>query len=74
MRNGAEPNAAARKAINRIAQHYPKFFGAVITVNKKGEYGAACNGMLKFEYWAASPILGGPKLQSISCSNYNERM
>lgn len=72
MRNGAEPRAAARKAINRIAQYYPKFFGAVITVNRKGQHGAACNGMAQFDYWAASPTLGGPKLFAIKCSNFRQ--
>lgn len=72
MRRGATPSAAAKTAINRIAQHYPYFFGAVIALNKKGEYGAACNGMEKFPYYIANPTLG-PKLLSIECSNYNEQ-
>lgn len=70
MRYGATPSMAAKKAINRIAQHYPSFFGGVIALNKKGEYGAACNGMAAFPYYVASPILG-PKLLSVQCSNYN---
>ena len=69
MRNGAMPNIAAKKAISRIAQHYPNFFGGVIALNNKGEYGAACNGMLTFPYYAANPTLG-PKLHSVQCSNY----
>lgn len=68
MRKGATPTAAARTAINRIAQHYPAFFGGVITLNKKGEYGAACNGMSSFPYYIASPV-SGPKMLTISCSN-----
>lgn len=69
MRRGASPEAAARTAINRIVQHYPTFFGAVIALNNKGEYGAACNGMKnKFPFYVANPILG-PKLLSIECSN-----
>ncbi|XP_011685903.1 PREDICTED: N(4)-(Beta-N-acetylglucosaminyl)-L-asparaginase-like isoform X2 [Wasmannia auropunctata] len=70
MRNGATPTIAARKAINRIVQHYPDFFGGVIALNKKGEYGAACNGMSAFPYYVANPTLG-PKLLSVQCSNYN---
>jgi len=70
MRSGATPSIAAKKAINRIAQHYPTFFGGVITLNKKGEYGAACNGMSEFPYYVANPTLG-PKLLSVQCSNYN---
>lgn len=70
MRHGATPSAAAKKAISRIAQHYPSFFGAVIALNRKGEYGAACNGMASFPYYVANPSLG-PKLLSVQCSNYN---
>ncbi|XP_024883807.1 N(4)-(Beta-N-acetylglucosaminyl)-L-asparaginase-like isoform X2 [Temnothorax curvispinosus] len=70
MRNGATPSAAAKKAINRIAQHYPNFFGGVIALNRKGEYGAACNGMAAFPYYVANPTLG-PKLLAVQCSNYN---
>ncbi|EGI69502.1 PREDICTED: N(4)-(Beta-N-acetylglucosaminyl)-L-asparaginase-like [Acromyrmex echinatior] len=69
MRNGAAPNIAAKKAISRIAQHYTNFFGGVIALNNKGEYGAACNGMLTFPYYVANPI-SGPKLHSVQCSNY----
>lgn len=70
MRNGATPTLAARAAINRIAQHYPTFFGGVIALNKMGEYGAACNGMAKFPYYVADPT-SGPKLLSVECSNYS---
>ena len=71
MRNGAAPNIAAKKAISRIAQHYPNFFGGVIALNNKGDYGAACNGMLAFPYYVANPILG-PKLHFVQCSNYSQ--
>lgn len=70
MRYGATPSVAAKTAINRIAQHYPSFFGGVIALNRKGEYGAACNGMASFPYYVANPTLG-PKLLSVQCSNYN---
>lgn len=69
MRNGATPTVAAKKAINRIAQHYPNFFGGVIALNKNGEYGAACNGMTTFPYYIANPSLG-PQLLHVPCSNY----
>ncbi|KMQ94247.1 n-beta-n-acetylglucosaminyl-l-asparaginase [Lasius niger] len=42
MRRGSTPIVAARTAINRIIQHYPTFFGAIIVLNNKGEFGAAC--------------------------------
>lgn len=68
MRRGATPDAAARKAINRIIRYYPTFFGAVIALNNKGEFGAACNGMNIFPFYVANPALG-TKLFSIDCSN-----
>ncbi|XP_032672100.1 N(4)-(Beta-N-acetylglucosaminyl)-L-asparaginase-like isoform X2 [Odontomachus brunneus] len=72
MRYGATPTVAARAAINRIAQHYPAFFGGVIALNKNGEYGAACNGMALFPYYIANPT-SGPKLLSVECSNYSRQ-
>lgn len=72
MRHGATPTLAAREAINRIAQHYPTFFGGVIVLNKNGEYGAACNGMPLFPYYVASPT-SGPKLLAVECSNYSRQ-
>lgn len=70
MRHGSTPAVAARTAINRISRHYPTFFGGVIALNKKGEFGAACNGMKEFPFYVANPTLG-PKLLSVECSNYN---
>lgn len=45
MRRGSTPTNAAQTAINRIATHYPEFMGAVIALNKDGQYGAACHGL-----------------------------
>ncbi|KYN23291.1 PREDICTED: N(4)-(Beta-N-acetylglucosaminyl)-L-asparaginase-like [Trachymyrmex cornetzi] len=70
MRYGASPTEAAQKAISRITNHYRSFFGAVIALNKEGKYGAACNGMLKFPYYVATPTLG-LRLYIIRCTNYN---
>jgi isoaspartyl peptidase/L-asparaginase-like protein (Ntn-hydrolase superfamily) len=72
MRYGATPKMAARIAIKRIAQHYPNFSGAVITLNRRGEYGAACNGMASFPFYVANPS-SGLKLLSVRCSNYRKR-
>ncbi|KAG5340015.1 ASPG asparaginase, partial [Acromyrmex charruanus] len=70
MRYGASPTQAAKKVITRITRHYRNFFGAVIALNKKGKYGAACNGMFGFTYYVATPTLG---LRSyfIRCTNYD---
>ncbi|CAG9791813.1 unnamed protein product [Diatraea saccharalis] len=50
MRRGAMPEEAARVAVNRIADHYPDFMGAVIALTKDGKHGAACHGIPTFPY------------------------
>lgn len=50
LRNGASPQEAAHKAIARIRQRHPTFFGGIIVMNKSGDYAAACNGMAEFPY------------------------
>ncbi|XP_046411593.1 N(4)-(Beta-N-acetylglucosaminyl)-L-asparaginase-like [Neodiprion fabricii] len=67
MRRGAAPSHAAETAVRRIAQHYPKFVGGVIALNKDGAYGAACNGMEKFPFYASNPLLGEPTLNHVRC-------
>lgn len=67
MRRGASPTEAADTAIRRIARHYPTFFGAIIALNKTGHFGAACNGMAHFPFYASSPLLGEPTLNAVSC-------
>ena len=42
MRRGLSPTAAAEEALNRITQYYPKFSGALITINITGHYGKTC--------------------------------
>lgn len=54
MRKGTNPTTASEIAISRITNIYPDFFGGVIAVNIKGEYGAACNGMKEFPFSVAS--------------------
>lgn len=50
LRNGAKPDVAGEKALMRIAQHYPHFVGAVVVVDKDGNYGAACHGIDSFPF------------------------
>jgi N4-(beta-N-acetylglucosaminyl)-L-asparaginase len=35
------------QAVERIARRYPDFMGAVIALNMRGEFGAACHGLGK---------------------------
>lgn len=39
MRNGMDPESAARDAIQRIIKKNPEFSGAVIAANKAGDFG-----------------------------------
>lgn len=50
LRNGAMPDVAGEKALMRIAQHYPTFVGAIVVVDKDGNYGAACHGLDSFPF------------------------
>ncbi|XP_074594671.1 N(4)-(Beta-N-acetylglucosaminyl)-L-asparaginase-like [Brevipalpus obovatus] len=50
LRLGFNPWKAAKEAIGRIAAIYPKTQAAIIVVNKRGEFGAACHGFDKFPF------------------------
>ncbi|XP_058790738.1 N(4)-(Beta-N-acetylglucosaminyl)-L-asparaginase-like [Phymastichus coffea] len=67
MRLGASPNAATETAIRRIAKYYPKFSGAVIALNKAGEYGANCHGYDSFPYYIANVETGAAKELNKPC-------
>ena len=73
MRQGHSPNSAAEIAVKRIVKHYPKFSGAVIALNKEGQYGAACNGMDRFPFYAINLQLGIPTIYAIPCISYQNR-
>lgn len=66
LRNGNSPKKAAQLAIERIREYHPKFFGAIIVVNAKGEYAAACNGMESFPFSVATR-LGGTRVETVPC-------
>lgn len=67
MRRGSTPEDAAATAVNRIRKYYPSFNGAVIAVNKNGEYGTACNGMTEFPYVVGQPDFEGIQQFQKSC-------
>lgn len=67
LRLGASPTKAARLAIQRIQKFHPKFFGGIIVMNAKGEYGAACNGMDNFPFSVGSEN-GGVRVESVPCN------
>jgi isoaspartyl peptidase/L-asparaginase-like protein (Ntn-hydrolase superfamily) len=63
MRQGRTPKEATAEAIRRIMKFYPKFSGAVIGANIKGEHGAACAGMKTFGYSVVDQKIGGGKVR-----------
>ncbi|KAM8711093.1 hypothetical protein ACLKA7_000256 [Drosophila subpalustris] len=56
MRNGKTPAQAAEAGIQRILRHHRDFSGAVIAVNRQGQYAAACYGMAEFPFVVSSPL------------------
>ncbi|XP_014238281.1 N(4)-(Beta-N-acetylglucosaminyl)-L-asparaginase-like [Trichogramma pretiosum] len=60
MRQGQSPESATQAAIDRITKHYPNFSGAVIAVNKHGEFAAACHGFDGFPFYVGNLQLGKP--------------
>ncbi|KPI91143.1 N(4)-(Beta-N-acetylglucosaminyl)-L-asparaginase [Papilio xuthus] len=69
MRRGSSPTDAAQTAIRRIEKHYPEFMGAVIALNKDGEYGAACHGLqgLPFPFVVYDNSHDMYKIHTVNC-------
>ena len=58
MRRGESPSEAAQQVIARVSRKFPDFVGAVVTLNRDGEWGAACHGIETFPFVVANPQLG----------------
>jgi N4-(beta-N-acetylglucosaminyl)-L-asparaginase len=73
MGQGLSPADATRAAISKIVRFYPDFSGAIVAVNLKGEYGAACHkvdipGMNgTFPYCVANLETGVTSVQFVKC-------
>jgi len=61
MRNGMSPSNAAEEALRRIVKIHQKFEGALIAVDKTGQFGAACYGWT-FKYSVVNKQLGEAKI------------
>ncbi|XP_050505989.1 N(4)-(Beta-N-acetylglucosaminyl)-L-asparaginase [Diabrotica virgifera virgifera] len=73
LRDGASPSKAAIIAIARIAEKYRTFFGGIVVVDKKGNVGAACNGMDKFPFTIANnKYPEGIIKYIVNCTNYED--
>ncbi|KAL1461263.1 hypothetical protein WDU94_013180 [Cyamophila willieti] len=59
LRAGHTVQEAVQTAVERIAQLYPNFSGAVIGVSQEGEYAAMCHGMKEFPYNVAKRTKSG---------------
>ncbi|CAH1776367.1 unnamed protein product [Owenia fusiformis] len=69
MRHGVSPERAGQDAIRRILKHYPDFNGAMIVVNNKGEYGAACSpGYKTFPYFVRTGDMTNATRVDINCT------
>ncbi|XP_047126308.1 N(4)-(Beta-N-acetylglucosaminyl)-L-asparaginase isoform X1 [Hydra vulgaris] len=64
MRHGMSPTEAAVDALRRIVKYYKKFEGALVVVNKQGDYGASCYGW-NFQYSVVNEKLMVPTIVDV---------
>ena len=67
MRQGSSPDEACLDGIKRIARFYPSYVGAVVALNRNGEFGAACHGMDSFPYSVMQRNWTEPKVIEVFC-------
>jgi N4-(beta-N-acetylglucosaminyl)-L-asparaginase len=67
MRGGMAPTAAAETAIRRIVKYYPHFSGAIIALNKHGQFGAACNGLKSFPFYVSNMKMMDATIFHVPC-------
>jgi len=68
MERGLTPEEAAQNALAPISRKYPTFSGALIVVNKTGQFGASCHGFGTFHYSVASPQYPNVSVLSVKCT------
>ena len=73
MRHGGSPNEAAEQIIARVARKFPDFVGAVVTLNRDGEWGAACHGIETFPFVVANPQLGRSTRMQVACLSVDHK-
>ncbi|CAG9533572.1 unnamed protein product [Cercopithifilaria johnstoni] len=67
IREGKTPTEAAEITIRAISRKYPNFRGAIVAVNKKGQFGAACHGMDFFKFCIQNRNFTKVKVLSVAC-------
>ncbi|XP_030387033.1 putative N(4)-(beta-N-acetylglucosaminyl)-L-asparaginase GA14866 [Scaptodrosophila lebanonensis] len=69
MRAGKPPTEAAALAIRRVVKYHKDFSGAVIAVNRLGQYAAACYGMAEFPFVVSNPSVTdkATRVETVKC-------
>jgi N4-(beta-N-acetylglucosaminyl)-L-asparaginase len=62
---GMTPSEAAEEALKEIAKYYPNFSGAIVALNKWGEWGAASYNVDPFPFSYQDMSLSDPILLSV---------
>ncbi|XP_070553567.1 N(4)-(Beta-N-acetylglucosaminyl)-L-asparaginase-like [Ptychodera flava] len=68
MRRGLSAKEASAEALSRIAYKYNDFRGAIIAVNKEGDYGAACYGYTTVEITYRTGSMANITVEEIQCT------
>ncbi|EFO22560.1 hypothetical protein LOAG_05927 [Loa loa] len=67
IREGKTPAKAAEITIRTISRKYPNFMGAIVAVDKKGHFGAACHGMNFFKFCMQNQYFTKVRIISVTC-------
>jgi isoaspartyl peptidase/L-asparaginase-like protein (Ntn-hydrolase superfamily) len=68
LRTGSTPEVAGQRALIRIGKFYPKYVGAIVVVDKDGNYGAACHGIDFFPYSVFHPRTKTVSVNKVKCT------
>ncbi|XP_070553566.1 N(4)-(Beta-N-acetylglucosaminyl)-L-asparaginase-like [Ptychodera flava] len=68
MRRGLSAKEASAEALSRIAYKYNDFRGAIIAVNKEGDYGAECYGYTTVEITYRTGSMTNITVEEIQCT------
>ncbi|XP_050744065.1 L-asparaginase-like protein CG4372 isoform X2 [Drosophila biarmipes] len=69
MRRGEKPDKAAKEVVQRLLRHNTEFNGAVVVVNRRGIYAAACAGLDEFHFVVSGgkEYLSMARVERIKC-------
>ncbi|XP_037716709.1 L-asparaginase-like protein GD25160 [Drosophila subpulchrella] len=69
MRGGQKPDKAAERVVQRLLRHNTEFNGAVVVVNRRGIYAAACAGLDEFHFVVSGgrEYLSMARVERIKC-------